>query len=104
MKVTRFITGLMAALLGLASAWVAAEVDPDVEQALRAKLDNPAVGLKVGTVSESQLPGMLEVQFENGPMVYATPDGGFFLVGDLFAVQGDRSSSMRHTSNIDSST
>ncbi|NQY02661.1 MAG: DsbC family protein [Halieaceae bacterium] len=90
MKVTRFITGLMAALLGLASAWVAAEVDPDVEQALRAKLDNPAVGLKVGTVSESQLPGMLEVQFENGPMVYATPDGGFFLVGDLFAVQGDQ--------------
>jgi len=53
---------------------------------VRAALDSPAMGLKVATVETSEVPGMLEVQFEAGPMVYATEDGSYFILGDLFQV------------------
>ncbi len=85
----RLATLLAGFLLGAQFAVATEAVDPAVDKALRAKLDNPAVGLKVDTVSASELPGMYEVQFENGPMVYATADGGYFLVGDLFAVRAE---------------
>ncbi len=89
MMFKRLATMLVGCFLGAHVAFAAEGVDPAVEKALRAKLDNPAVGLKVGSVAASELPGMYEVQFENGPMVYATADGGYFLVGDLFAVRSE---------------
>jgi thiol:disulfide interchange protein DsbC len=85
----RLATMLVGCFLGANVALAAEAVDPAVDKALRAKLDNPAMGLKVDSVAASELPGMYEVQFENGPMVYATADGGFFLVGDLFAVRSE---------------
>lgn len=63
-------------------------VSKPVADKLRAALENPAMGLKVATVETSEIAGLYEVQFENGPMVYATPNGGHFILGDLFAVQG----------------
>ena len=84
------LAAILAGCFLCANVVFAAEaVDPAVEKALRAKLDNPAVGLKVGSVAASEVPGMYEVQFENGPLVYATADGGYFLVGDLFAVRSE---------------
>jgi thiol:disulfide interchange protein DsbC len=47
------------------------------------------MGLVVDSVHTSELPGMYEVQFTNGPLVYATADGGYFIVGDLYAVSPD---------------
>jgi len=63
----------------------AAPVNPEIEAQLRAKLENPKLGLTVGTVSTSAVPGLFEVQFANGPMVYATQKGDFFIVGDLYS-------------------
>ena len=53
---------------------------------LRATLEVPSMGLKIASVQTSEIPGLFEVQFTNGPMVYSTPGGDFFLLGDLFAV------------------
>jgi thiol:disulfide interchange protein DsbC len=89
MMFKRLATMLAGCLLCATVVFAAEAVDPAVEKALRAKLDNPAVGLKVGSIAASELPGMYEVQFENGPLVYATADGGYFLVGDLFAVRSE---------------
>ena len=86
----RVSLALMSGLLFLvALAHAATPVDEAVVAKLRAALDNPAMGLTVDTVAQSDVPGMYEVQFTNGPMVYATPDGSHFIVGDLFAVTGD---------------
>lgn len=60
------------------------KVDPAVEEALRARFSNPDVGFAVNRIENSELPGIYRVWIEQGPMVYATPDGGFFLLGDLF--------------------
>ena len=89
MNFKRLATMLVGCFMGANVVFAAEAVDPAVEKALRAKLDNPAVGLTVGSVATSELPGMYEVQFENGPTVYATADGGYFLVGDLFAVRSE---------------
>ncbi|KAA1193470.1 DsbC family protein [Pseudohalioglobus sediminis] len=69
-----------------AFAFAGAPADKAVTEKLKAALDNPAMGLKVGSVSTSEIPGMYEVQFEAGPMVYATGNGQYFILGDLFQV------------------
>ncbi|AQA19347.1 protein-disulfide isomerase [Halioglobus japonicus] len=63
-----------------------APVDKETFERISAAMNSPAMGLSVSTVSTSDIQGMYEVQFDNGPMVYATADGKHFLVGDLFQV------------------
>lgn len=62
-------------------------VDKATIDKLRASLELPGKGLTVGSVTPSEIPGLFQVQFVNGPLVYANADGGFFIVGDMYAVQ-----------------
>ncbi|QIB66861.1 DsbC family protein [Kineobactrum salinum] len=76
---------LLAPLLAVSAA--AGEPAPgEVVDTLRKKLEVPSAGLTVGTVEASEMPGMYAVQFKEGPLVYATADGEYFIVGDLFTV------------------
>jgi thiol:disulfide interchange protein DsbC len=79
---------LAALLLVVVSRGVAAEpaVDPAVEKVIRSNLQVPESGLVIQTVSPSPMPVIYEVQFSNGPLVYTTATGDFFIVGDLFSV------------------
>jgi len=79
-----FVACIVAGAAGFASA--AEGVDPAVEKQIRARLGDPAQGLEVESVAASELPGMYRVQLKQGPMVYATEDASFFLLGDLFSV------------------
>jgi len=88
MILTVLRTFLIASLAFATSAYAAEGVDPAVEEKLRAALKNPVMGLEVESVSTSEIPGMYEVQFERGPLVYATADGNFFVVGDLYSTDG----------------
>lgn len=84
-RITQSLSALL--LLALASlAQAGAPADKAVVDKLRAALDSPAMGLKVLTVQTSEIPGMYEVQFDAGPLVYATEDGSYFILGDLFQV------------------
>jgi thiol:disulfide interchange protein DsbC len=87
--ISRLLPLLLAAsvLFSTSGASAGEPVSKPVADKLRAALENPAMGLKVSTVETSQVDGLYEVQFENGPMVYATPAGDHFILGDLFAVQ-----------------
>lgn len=81
---------LLAALVVLAPlATAGAPVNKADFDTLRKALEVPSMGLQVESVTTSDIAGLYEVQFANGPMVYATPDGSFFLLGDLFAVKPD---------------
>ena len=63
---------------------VAAPV-PEADAAkIRKALEAGAQGLKVESVTTSEIPGLYAVQFQRGPLVYATGNGEFFIVGDLF--------------------
>lgn len=79
---------LVATLALVGSRLMAGEpVGQALADSLSKKLAVPAMGLTVESVSTSQLPGLYEVQFANGgPLVYATEDGEFFLLGDLYSV------------------
>lgn len=82
-----FRAGAALSLLVMAS-WAAAgePADKAIADKLRATLAQPAMGMVVETVQTSVIPGLYEVQFANGPMVYATASGDHFIVGDVFAV------------------
>jgi thiol:disulfide interchange protein DsbC len=47
------------------------------------------MGLKVATVETSVIPGLYAVQYESGPVVYATATGEYMILGDLFSVGVD---------------
>jgi thiol:disulfide interchange protein DsbC len=53
---------------------------------LRAALEVPGVGLQLVSAQKSEIPGLVEVQFKDGPLVYSTLNGDFFIVGDLYSV------------------
>lgn len=42
--------------------------------------------LKIQSIMPSPVPSMYKVQFVGGPTVYATADGSYFVLGDLFEV------------------
>jgi thiol:disulfide interchange protein DsbC len=89
MKVHRSLAAaalLVAGLLLSATGLQAQEVDPGVERQLRARLALPSVGLAVESVEASEVDGMYRVQLQNGPVVYATKSGDFFILGDLYAI------------------
>ena len=60
--------------------------DKETTEKLRAALAMPAMGLEVATVEKSLIPGLYEVQYANGPVVYSTATGEYFVIGDLYSV------------------
>ncbi len=87
MTIRQIATGLALAAALIAPASLAGDpVSKPVADKLRAQLEVPGNGLTVESVETSDLPGMFEVQFKNGPLVYATESGEYFVVGDLFQV------------------
>jgi thiol:disulfide interchange protein DsbC len=82
-----FQSVLLAALVVLAPLATAGEPVSQAEfDKLRSVLEVPSTGLKVGSIKTSEVAGLYEVQFTNGPTVYSTPNGDFFLLGDMFSV------------------
>lgn len=73
--------GAVAALAALSlSAWA------DAQQRIRDRLEASRPDLEVASISASEVEGLYAVEFEQGPTVYATPDGEYFVLGDLFKV------------------
>jgi thiol:disulfide interchange protein DsbC len=86
--VAALCTLLCSLLLPTAGARAQAPLGAEQLDALRNALQMPG-GLEIESARQSAVPGLIEVQFEGGPLVYATPDGSFFLLGDLFTVSVD---------------
>lgn len=61
-------------------------VDPKIEKQLRLRLGAPQIGLEVQSVEASQVPGLYRVSIVQGPTIYSTADGDYFIVGDLYNV------------------
>lgn len=81
----RFL-GLTLALLGIFSSGAVQAADEKAEDAIRDRLEQSIPGLKVQNVSASRVDGLYEVTTNNPEMIYATEDGDYFLVGDLYQV------------------
>jgi thiol:disulfide interchange protein DsbC len=85
--ISKFCQTALLVLSGLlCTVSLAGEPVPEAEAAkIRAALEVGERALKVESVTTSEIPGLYAVQFERGPMVYATRAGEFFIVGDLFS-------------------
>jgi len=79
------VVGLMMLLPLLA---VAQAQDPDA--AIRASFKKVNPQLVIESVSSSEMPGLYVVEFDSGELAYASPDGKFFLIGNLFGVSADQ--------------
>ena len=84
----RWTAIVLSACLYAATA-AAQPVEKAVVEALNKALNQPALGLMVESVETSEIPGMYAVQFANGPLVYSTAAGDYFIVGDLYSVGPD---------------
>lgn len=82
-------TTLMPAALLLAACMLlplASGAQESPEASIAAKLQQARPDLKVASVRPSVAAGLYEVTLAAGPVLYATADGDFFVLGDLFAV------------------
>ena len=89
--INRTISRLTAVILALGPvvALAGGPADKAVVEALGKALNQPAMGLTVESVKTSEIPDMYEVQFVNGPLVYSTAKGDYFIVGDMYSVGPD---------------
>ena|SRR6056297_643133 len=79
--------GVILALPSLSTLADSGEAVPaKVLAQLRTAIEVPGAGLSVESARYSDMPGMVEIQFKEGPLVYASEDGAFFIIGDLYAV------------------
>jgi thiol:disulfide interchange protein DsbC len=87
----RVLPWITAAILTfpVAVASAGAPAEKSVADAVSKALNQPALGLMVESVHTSEIPGLYEVQFTGGPLVYATANGDHFIVGDMYAVGPD---------------
>lgn len=76
------VISLIAAPLGMAGE----PLDKEQLDKLRTAMEAPGVGLKVVSAQTSEIAGLYQVQLADGPLVYATLKGDFFIVGDLYSV------------------
>lgn len=80
-------SALMAVFLAAAPLGLAGEPLNDEQLSkLRAGLEKPGTGLKVISAQTSAVPGLVEVHVNDGPVIYSTSQGDFFIVGDLYSV------------------
>lgn len=87
MRLRQMLSLPLLAIFLLAGGALAGEpVDQATVDKLRDKLEVPNPGLKIQSVTTSDIPNMYEVQFQEGPLVYTTRDGSYFVVGDVFTV------------------
>lgn len=88
----KYLQKVMMVLAGFSLAItmaVAADAPAEKPEALiKRVLEASRSDIKVQTVAPSEIPGLYAVQFVDGPLVYVTPDAKYFVLGDLFQVQG----------------
>ncbi|BES72501.1 bifunctional protein-disulfide isomerase/oxidoreductase DsbC [Marinobacter nanhaiticus D15-8W] len=78
--------GMALALVGIFSSGAAHAAGDEAEDAIRDRLEQSIPGLEVQDVSVSRVDGLYEVTTNNPEMIYATENGEYFLVGDLYQV------------------
>lgn len=77
---------LGAALSVFTVASAAQPVSKELQEKMTKALESGNQGLEVGTIRASEMPGMFEVELTNGPILYSSEKGDFFIVGDLYSV------------------
>lgn len=92
-RFARVLTTLLGLSMALVSVVTLAEkpaVDGtglSAEKAIRAAFKSSRPELGIATISPSEIPGLYSVQVSNGPVLYSTADGKYFVLGDLYQVE-----------------
>jgi thiol:disulfide interchange protein DsbC len=56
------------------------------EEIIAAKLSQARPDIKISSIKPSAIAGLYQAQVTGGPLLYVTPDGDKFIVGDMFTV------------------
>lgn len=83
--IAALVAGLMTAGLALAAEPPKALDKP--EAAIKRALEAARSDIKVTSVTPSEIGGVYAAQIQNGPLVYVSADGKYFLTGDLYQIQ-----------------
>lgn len=61
-------------------------VTSTVDKIIRAAFQSSRPELSIGAIAASEIPGLYSVQVKDGPVLYSTVDGKYFVLGDLYQV------------------
>jgi thiol:disulfide interchange protein DsbC len=83
----RLPTSVLLAVCLLLGWVVGAQAQKESPEAtIRGKLKQARPDFNITSVRPSVASGIYEIQLQGGPVLYATADGDFFILGDLFSV------------------
>ncbi len=84
------------AAVGTSVAVAQASQKPDakelekIKSAISAQLEKGKPGIRVVDVQPSQIPGLFKTTFPDGPHIYTTADGKYFISGDIYEVMAGK--------------
>lgn len=86
---SRFLPAALVSLACVFSAMAFAgkPVDEALAKSLKEALEVPGMGVQVRSITASDIEGLYEVELANGPILYTTAKGDYFVAGDLYAVR-----------------
>ena len=61
--------------------------DSALASKLTVVLETAIMTMKVQTIENSEIPGLYAVQFVDGPLIYSSAQGDYFVAGDMFRVE-----------------
>lgn len=77
-------------VLGFSGALQAAEADAGVTEVITRQLMKVDARIPVESVKAAQMPGMYEVVLGTGEVLYADPQGEYFMLGQLYKLSDDK--------------
>lgn len=87
MKILQAVVFAIAGFGAVNGVYAEATAQEKPEAVIKRVLEASRSDVKVASVTASEIGGLYAVQIEKGPLLYATPDGRYFVVGDMFQVQ-----------------
>ncbi|WP_372864730.1 DsbC family protein [Spongiibacter sp.] len=83
------VLGALSANAYASTAGKATFVDAAAEQAIRDAFQRSRPDLQIDVVAPSEMPGVYRVEMKNGPTVYSSASGQYFIAGDLYELSAN---------------
>lgn len=69
------------------TALAGSPADPAIASKLKVALEAATKTMKVQSIEKSEIPGLYTVQFVDGPLIYSSTEGDYFVAGDMFRIE-----------------
>lgn len=83
------VAGLCGSMAASAQPFFANSAAMEAERQIRARMAQSRPDMKIASVEPTPMAGIYAVRIDDGPTIYSSADGNYFVFGDLYSVGTD---------------